>query len=217
MNRKSIVQEYFALAADKNGYMPPMNKDKANAGMVAACIMDLLLNEVITIENNKITVIKEIPHELGHIVSLYEYLSEKPRSTKKLMSDYYIGLRINTLTADIGKSLFADGAAAQGVGGIFGPKTTYIPEKNYREELISILKSTVTKDDQITPQDVALIYILKVSNNLNQYFSKYEAEELKEKLKEMKKNPQNKQLADMINYVSDMIDLMMFLIIIQSI
>ena len=52
--------------------------------------------------------------------------------------------------------------------------------------------------------------------NLNQYFSKYESDELKAKLKEMKKNPQNKQLADMINYISDIMAVAMACLVISS-
>lgn len=207
MNRKSITQEYFALATDENGNMPPMRRDESNAGIVAAGFMDLLLNDVITVEKKIITVVKELPDELGPISSLYAYLNEKPRSANKLMSDYYTGVKIKQLTTDVGESLLADGVATEGKGGLFGPKTTYISEKSYKDELVAIMKSAVKKDDEITAHDVALIYILKGTKNLNQYFSKHESDELKARLKEMQKNPQNKQLADMISYVSDMITL----------
>lgn len=209
MNRKSITQEYFALATDKNGIMPPMRRDESNAGLVVAGFMDLLLNDAIAVEKKKITVIKEMPDGLGHIASLYAYLNEKPRLTNNLMCDYYTGNRIKQLTTEIGESLTADGAATKGTGGLFGPKTTYISEKRYKDEVIGIIKSAVTKDDEITPHDVALIYILDGTKNLNQYFCKHESDELKVRLKEMKKNPQNKQLADMINYVNEMITLIM--------
>lgn len=209
MNRKSITQEYFTLAADENGNMPPMHRDESNAGIVVAGFMDLLLNDVITVEKKKITVVKDIPNELGHITSLYAYLNEKPRSTDKLMSDYYTGSRMKHLITEIGESLLADGTATKGTGGLFGPKTTYIPEKRYKDELIGIIKSALTKDDEVNRHDVALIYILNGTKNLNQYFSKHESNEMKAKLKELKKNPLNKQLADMINYVSDMITIIM--------
>lgn len=209
MNRKSITQEYFTLAADENGNMPPMHRDESNAGIVVAGFMDLLLNDVITVEKKKITVVKDIPNELGHITSLYTYLNEKARSTDKLMSDYYTGSRMKQLITEIGESLLADGTATKGTGGLFGPKTTYIPEKRYKDELIGIIKSALIKDDEINRHDVALIYILNGTKNLNQYFSKHESNEMKAKLKELKKNPLNKQLADMINYVSDMITVIM--------
>lgn len=114
------------------------------------------------------------------------------------------GGRIKQLTAEIGESLLEDNLAVVGKGGLFGSKTTYIPEKSYKNQLIDAIRSAVTKEEEISPHDMALIYILKETKNLNQYFSKYESDELKARLKEMKKNPQNKQLAEMISYVSNM-------------
>lgn len=54
MNRKSITQEYFTLAVGENGNMPPMRRDEANAGLVVAGCMDLLLNDVIAWEKKKL-------------------------------------------------------------------------------------------------------------------------------------------------------------------
>lgn len=206
MSRKSITQEYYVLATNETGNMPAMHKDESNAGMVAAGVMDLLLNGMISVEKKKITVIKDIPSELKHIESLYTYLSEKPRSTEKLMSDYIAstGSRIKKLIAETGESLLADHAVKKGEGGLFGNKTLYIPEKSYKDEVIGYIKAAVAEEEEMTSHDIALIYILKETKNLNQYFSRHESEELKVKLKEMKKNSQNKQLADMINYVSDL-------------
>ena len=196
--------------------MPSMHKEESYAGLVAAGFMDFLVNNVITADKNKISVIKENPGELAHLALLYAYLNEKPRSIDKLMSDYYTGSRIKQLTAQIGESLKEEGKAAKGTGGLFGPKTTYIPEKNYKDELIGMIKSAITTGGEITSHDIALIYILKETKNLNQYFSKHESSELKAKLKELKNNPQNKQLADMINYVSDTITVIMACVLLYS-
>lgn len=219
MNRKSIAQEYFVLATNEKGNMPAMHREESNAGIIVAGIMDLLLSDTITMEKKKITVIKDISGELGHLVSLYTYLRGKSRTTDKVMSDYLLstGSRIKKLTAEIGESLLADGLVTKGAGGLFGNKPIYIPEKSYKDEVIRIIKSVVTKDDEITPHDMALIYILKETKNLNQYLSGTEKDKLKAKLKETKKNPQNKQVADMINYVSDMTAVMATFILTSSI
>lgn len=205
MNRKLIAQEYFVLATNENGNMPVMRKDESNAGLVAAGVMDLLLNGIITMERKKITVRKALPGEFGCMISLYEYLNEKPRTIDKLMSDYLVstGRRINQLKTAIGESLLADQVVTEGKGGLFGNKVTYIPERSYKEELAGLIKAAVEGDDAISPGDMALICILNETKNLKQYFPKYENAKLKTKLKEIKKNPGNKQLIDMINYVSD--------------
>ena len=58
---------------------------------------------------------------------------------------------------------------------------------------------------EISLADAALVSLLKETGNLNQYFSKYERDDLKTRLKDLKKEPQNKQISDMINYVDTVI------------
>lgn len=204
MNETTIVQEYYALATDKNGMMPPMRKDESNAGIVVAGFMDLLLQDIIRVEKKKITVISKLPDKLEHIASLYHYLNEKPRTISKLMQDYYTGKHIKQLSTDVGESLAAIGIAIKKPGGLFGPSVTYVTEKQYKDQLIRVMKAAIA-DGNIAPRDTALIYILKASKNLYPYFSKYEADELQRRLNEMKKNPQNKQLGEMVDYVNNMI------------
>ena len=63
------------------------------------------------------------------------------------------------------------------------------------------------------PCDVVLIWLLQQANCLKQYFLKHETDQLKKKLKEMKKDPLNKQLANMIDYVSDMTAVMAVVVV----
>lgn len=207
MNRKSIIKEYFILAVNEKGSMPVTRKTESNAGLVVAGMMDLLLGDVIAIEKKKITVVKSLPYDLKHIAPLYEYLEAKPRSAKKLMRDYAAAAgrnRLKQLTGELGEALLAEYAVVKGESGLLGNKTVYIPEQGCKEEIISAIKSAVTNVGEMTPHDIALLSILKETKNLNQYFSAYESKELKARLKEIKADPQNKQLANMIHYVSDM-------------
>lgn len=216
MKRKLITQEYFALATDANGNMPAMHREESNAGIVAAAVMDLLLSNVIQIERKRISLISDLPETLHPLSSLYAYLREKPRTTDKLMTDFYSGSRLKQLMAKLGEAMTDDGTATKGEGGFLIRKTVYIPDPEYRNELITAIKSAILVDDEITPHDTALIFILKETKNLNQYFSGYETETLRERLREMKKNPQNKQLAEMINYVNDMMVIIMACVLTSS-
>lgn len=206
MERKALTQEYFLLAVNENGTMPLMHREESTSGIVAAGYMELLLHEVISVEKKKITVVRELPDACSHLAPLYQYLSEKTRSIHKLMSDYMAstGARIKQLTAQIGASLCKDGSTVASKGGLFGGKTVYIPQKECKNALIAALKSAITQDGELSPQDMALLCLLKETKNLYQYFSRHEGEQLNARLKEVKKNPQNKQLAKMISYVSDL-------------
>lgn len=209
MDRKSIAQEYYMLVVDCNGSMPPLHKEESKAGAVAAGYMDLLLSGCISVEKKKIMVIKKMPMELEHLASLYAYLEEKPRTIENLMSDYVasMGGRLKQLLAELGASLAAAGMVIEGKNGFFGNKTVYIPEKGCKNELLNTIRFAVMQEEEISPHDMALFYILKKTKNLKQYLSKYEREAWKALLKEIKNNPQHKYLTKMINYESDMMAL----------
>ncbi|MCJ8021108.1 hypothetical protein MUY40_29710 [Blautia sp. NSJ-159] len=79
--------------------------------------------------------------------------------------------------------------------------------------MISILKSAAAKEEN-SPHDMALIYLLMETKNLYRYFTNEEFYELKSKRKEMKKNPQYKQLDDMLNYAGDLMFLVFIVVVI---
>ena len=212
MDRRLIAQEYYVLMIDNNGLIPSMHRDEAGAGLVAAAFLDLIVNDIVAIEKKRATIIKGLPDSLAYLEDLYTYLKEKPRHMEKMMTDFYAGSRNKKLAEKIGESLCKDGAAVEAKGGLFAPKRVFIPEKAYKDELIGMIRSAV-QEEEMDPCDVALIWLLQQANCLKQYFSKHETDQLKDRLKEMKKDPQNKQLAEMIDYVSDMTAVMAVVIV----
>ena len=64
---------------------------------------------------------------------------------------------------------------------------------------------------------MALFCILKESKNLNQYFSKDERDELRRRIKEIKEDPQNKALSEMIRYITYVEDLTAYVVIAATI
>lgn len=213
MNRKSITQEYYTLVVDKYGVLPSMHREESGAGLVAAAFMDLLSADIITEDKKKIIVVKDIPDELKHLEPLYIYLKEKQRSVNKMMTDWHAGARCRQLMESTGKSLIADGLAAEEPGGMFRPKKVYIPVNEYKEELNGILKAAVIAKEEMRPEDMALLCILKESKNLNQYFSKDERDELRRRIEEIKEDPQNKALSEMIRYITYVEDLTAYVVI----
>ena len=195
MIRKSIAQDFFLLAVGENGGMAPLRREVSNAGLVAAGVLDLEAAGVIASEKKKVTVLKPLPAELSHLEPLYHYLSEKPRSFTRLMSDYLVG---------VGKSLLADGAVTEGMGGFFGNKQVYIPDRARKAELVGKLKETLLGGGAVPALDTGLLLLLKESKNLGQYFSKFEDGERKARLKELRKNPRSEKTAATVKEVEDL-------------
>lgn len=212
MKRMSTAQEYYTLMIDKNGLMPAMYKAEAGAGLVAAAFLELLVNDIISVENKKITVRDKLPENMEYLGTLYTYLQEKTRTMEKMVMEFYSGRRNRELVEGIGETLCEKGAGVEKKGGVFGPKRLFIPSKDYKEALVEELRTAV-REDELTPREVALIYLLEEAKCLKQYFSKYESDQLKEKLKEIKKDPMNRRLAQMIDYVGDITDIITVLLV----
>ena len=61
MERRGIAQEYYILAVTDIGCMPAMHREESNAALVAAGFMDLLMNEMVSMDGKTIKVERELP------------------------------------------------------------------------------------------------------------------------------------------------------------
>lgn len=118
---------------------------------------------------------------------------------------------------DCGCSVLVEaGAAKPAEGGLFGGKVFYVPERDEKETVVRRLKSAIAADGELSVHDAALLAILRETKNLSQYFSAFERDALKERLKELKQNTRNRELTKMIEYVSDMTGLMAVLFVVGA-
>lgn len=219
MNRESITQEYFILSTTDKGTFPLLNSDESKAGLIAAGTMDLLYSEVITLNKKIIEVVKELPDELMHLAFLYEFLKGKKRSTNKVMEYFNLNFTSKTFNEyynDIGSFLAKSGIVELDTLKFFGDKTLYIPDEGYKQRLIDTLKKDAISKDELQFHDVAIISLLKETKNLNQYFSAHEYKLIKNKLKEIRKNPNNKPIKEMIGYIDEMCTMIALITIFMS-
>lgn len=203
MERKSIAKNYYLLAADKNGNMPPLHAEESYAGLAAAGFMDLLLYDIVSVEKKRIIMRNQaLPEELAHLAPLHAYLSERPRTMQQMITAHRTGSRSCQLAASVGKSLLEAGLASQGQGGPFGPRVTYIPQESSRQEAAGALKAALQEG---TPalQDTALLWCLKASGNLDRYFLREERTELNARLKEQERSPQDKEMTELFRMLRD--------------
>lgn len=216
MERKTLTQEYLILTTNDKGKLPMTNSTETKAGLVAAGIMDLLLEGIIKIEGKKVEVVGPLPDSLGHLDGLYAYLADRSRSVTKVIEDYCMSFsssRINQLLADTGNSLRVAGAAAEGKGGLFGNRELFVPEKTYKEALIEALKAAAIQAESLSLHDAALASLLKETRNLKPYFSRHENDRMKEKLKAIKNQQDSKIIREMVGYIDDIMAVMVAAVI----
>lgn len=196
MNRKSMIQEYYMLVTNKHGEMGNLRREDSKVGLVVAGLYELLEAKVILIDKKMIKVLKDLPDELSYLSSLYSYLNKKPRTISNVINNYlaYSVQRINLLIKDICKPLLKEGLVVEAKGGFSGRKTVYIPDAGYKENLISQIKLNI--NDEMKSNDLVLLYILKKTKNIKQYYSSDELNSLKTMFDGVK----NKTLIDYASY-----------------
>lgn len=212
MNRKSMIQEYYMLVTNKHGEMGNLRREDSKVGLVVAGLYELLEAKVILIDKKMIKVLKDLPDELSYLSSLYSYLNKKPRTISNVINNYlaYSVQRINLLIKDICKPLLKEGLVVEAKGGFSGRKTVYIPDAGYKENLISQIKLNI--NDEMKSNDLVLLYILKKTKNIKQYYSSDELNSLKTMFDSVK----NKTLIDYASY-HDIVTICFILLVIITI
>ena len=111
---------------------------------------------------------------------------------------------IEELFDSIGESLVAAGCAQKEKSGMLGNKNAYIPDKKAVDTIIQNIRAEILEDGELTEDIAALTAILDKTGELMRFFSAYEKKDVKKRLKEIKNNPENKEISKVINYVEEL-------------
>ena len=215
MNDLSLTQEYLLCVLGNKGKVSSFSIEKGMC-LAAAGLLELLMDRVVRLDNEKLSVEKALPEEKKYLRSIFYFIDQKqPVNFKKVVEYYTITFtdkNINELIDDVGSSLAVCGCAKEEKGGLFGGKTHYIPDKEAMDGVIQNIRAELLEDGEISEDIVALAALLDKSGQIKKYFSAYEKDDLKKRLKEIKDNPQN----EMIKAVSDYIETLFVMLVVAA-
>ncbi|EHQ90511.1 GOLPH3/VPS74 family protein [Desulfosporosinus youngiae] len=205
MKNLSITQEYVLCSLNKKGNFPTLSI-KIPVCVVASGLIELLLNNCIKIdENKKLCVISDLGAEQVYLKSLYDSLNKpKPIKIQEIALEYNLSFtskKLNVLVADIGNSLADRDCVTPEKGGIFGNGFYFIPNPDEVDRVIQKIRAELLESGTVSDETIALVSLLEEGGQIKNYFSKYESEQLKVRLKEIKKAPSNQLLKQMLDYV----------------
>lgn len=208
MKDLSISQEYVLCSLNEKGKFPALSTE-IPVCVLAGGLIELLASNCIQIdEKNKVCVIGNLSEKQFHLKSLFDWLNtSKPMKIEKITQEYsltFTDKRLNALVTDIGNSLADRGCVTSRKGGIFGNKFYFIPNPDEVDKVIQKIRAELLENGTISDETVALVSLLEKSHQIKKYFSKYESEQLKARLKEIKEAPSNQLVKQMVDYV-DMI------------
>ena len=207
MNSLSISQKYLLCALSSKGKIPALSFERIIA-MAAAGVVDLMIDGVVETDGKKLSVKKPLLTDKSYLSPIYNYIEKKqPVNFKTVIEHFsvtFTGKNSDELIDSIGGPLVTVGCVKQEKRGIFGNKNAYIPDEKAVDNIVQNIRAEILEDGELTEDIAALTVILDKTGALMKFFSAYEKKAVKQRLKEIKNNPENKEIAKVINYVEEL-------------
>lgn len=204
MKQLTITQEYFLCAANNKGTFTMYNQ-KAIVCLVISGLLELQLEQCITMKNKEITVCNPLPAHMQYIKPLYDTINQgKPIKIRKVIDRYLMSLsdkKINELVQSVRGSLQQADLLEPVEIGLFRKKEYLVPKKQAITSVVEKLRAELLEDGELTEEAIAMAVLLQNSNCLKNYFSKFEQDTLKTKMKEIKSSEANKTAKEMVEYL----------------
>lgn len=210
MKNLSIAESYTLLTLTDKGTFPSLSTNYPEACLIASAISDLSLNGVISIDDKKkASVTTDLPEDLELLRPLYDYLKDSGSlSIVKILQDYIMSFskRYEELFQSISNNLAAKNSVEkEEKSGILNNKVRYYPNKSDVESVVQKVRNEVLNKDIVSDDMLILSSILDRGKQLNQFFSKYEAKDLKEKLESLRKTEASSLVKTMIDQLDALI------------
>lgn len=204
MKDLSIVQEYFICAVNEKGNIPKLGVERFVC-LVTGGIAELKMAGCIGIEKDIVSVIKVLPEDMLYLHMLYSYIDEKgPVKLKTIVEAFtmsFSGKKLEMLIEDVRVSLGKAGVLKPEAIGKVMKKTVYVPERESVTCIVDKIRAELLEEGTVTDETACLAVLFDKSKMIKTYFSTFEQKELKEKLSELAKRPENKMIKEMTEYI----------------
>ncbi|MBO0477954.1 GPP34 family phosphoprotein [Vagococcus sp. DIV0080] len=176
----TITQQFSLLGMKEKSLLGTSSHVKL--ALVTAGLMDLALNDIITIEKNKVTVTKDLPDSLSYLAAIYQFISKKESMKLARISETltFKHKEFKQLKQDVTNSL--------------------VGQDTQKEPLINRIREEVLAQ-RMSNETAILIVLLHKTKQLKPYFSKSDISIIKETLKTLKKDESNRLLQAMITNI----------------
>lgn len=204
----SITQSYLLCVLNEKGKLPTFGTEAAIC-LVAGGVLDLIFSGCVKVEDKKLGITDKLVDEKQYLKSLYELIKDNESITlKKIASEYCFSLtdkKLKALVEDVGTSLAKVQCVKTEQGGFFGSTTCFIPDAQAVDDIVQRIRAEILEEDTLSEEMIALASLLEKSNEMKQYFSKYEKKQLKERLEIIRKESSNQLVKEMVDYINTMI------------
>lgn len=208
MKDLSVSQNYLICALNESGKLSALNMGPVC--LLAGGLIDLIAAKSIAIDDDKkLRVTGGLGEEYQYLNSIYTFIKDsKPMKIDQLALEYaftFSDKHIKALFNDVGTSLAVLEYVSAENGGLFGNTPRFIPDMKIVDHVIQNIRAELLENGALSDTIIALASLLDRSNQMKRYFSKYEKDQLKERLKEIRNSSANKLVKEMIDSIDTMI------------
>lgn len=207
MRELTLTQEYFLCMMRKKGGTAADLAFEGQVCLVAGALYELLLGgAVVQDEKKRLTVKTALPPELAVCAPVYELLREKPMRAEKLCELYVFstGKRIRELAEVLARAM-PGAVEVQEKRGLFGRKTVFVPQPEAVDRVVEKLRAEFLEEGELSDEVAFLGAMLQASGVLKRYFSRYDSEKVKARLKELKASGRGELVQKMLFHVETLI------------
>jgi hypothetical protein len=221
MQKLSYTQQYYLCAVNNKGSIPTKLATFAPACLLVGGILELLHHGyILRDEKGKLHTGQEWDNQLPYLEPLYETIVKlkKPRDIRGVAEQYGYGLGASAFSkyfSAIGISLVESGDADETSSGNNRKQTKkYLPKRQSVQQVVEKIRSEILEDKEVCEETICLLAFLEKSNMLRDYFSKFEANDLKARIKDIKKSDSYASIKKVIDDLEAMVTALIAVLVI---
>lgn len=192
MTNLSYTQEYFLCAVNGKGNIPALNDAEISACFIVGGITELLHHGYIARdEKDRLIAGRAWNGSLSYVEPLYETIVslKRPPKIADFAVNYFESKPFYKLLSALGISLAELGCADELIKrGWFKEKIKYAPKTEAVQRVVEKIRAEFLEEGTITEETLCLAALLDASGLIRNYFSKFEAAELKKRIKEVRQS-----------------------------
>lgn len=204
MNDLTVTEKYFIVSLTDKGKLPLLGVEIPSC-LVVSGLFDMVFENIVVIgEKKRIKILKELPDKLSFLQGMYKMIENNEKLTpEKLVSEYVLTFTGKRLSEYV--KLIAQNIAGKGIAEIEKDGAVCIPAQEEKDKIIQEIRAELLEDGVVSADILLLAALMYKGNQIKKYFSKYEADCLKKRIKEIKNTEIGKQVAQAVDYISCLI------------
>lgn len=200
MRDLTVTEKYFIVSLNDRGKLPLLGAEIPSC-LVMAGLFDMVFEGAVEIgEKKRLKAVKELPDNLSFLRGLYDLIRDKQKLTPdKLASEYvltFTGRRLADYFKAIARSLEEKGAADSEKDG-----KVCFPKEGEKDRIIQEIRAELLEDGAVSKEILLLTALMYKGRQIKKYFSKYEADCLKKRIKEIKNTEIGELVSEAVDYI----------------